>query len=838
MIPHNLLLSVEKPARYIGNEINMVRKNPEETDIRFAFCFPDVYEIGMSHLGLQILYYFLNRRKDTYCERCFAPWLDMEKVLRENNMPLSSLETGTSLTAFDIVGFTLQYELSYTNIINMLELAGIPILSADRTDEHPIICAGGPCAYNPEPLADIIDFFYIGEGEVSYDEILDIYKENKKNGGTRDMFLRKILSVKGVYVPKFYEVTYENDKISSFEPTISEAPKTIKKVMVEDIAQVFYPEELLVPLTETVHDRVSLEVFRGCVRGCRFCQAGYIYRPYREKPAERLLELAGKLLETSGHEEISLVSLSTGDYSEFKELTENILDTFKDQRVNISLPSLRIDAFSLELMGRVQEVRKSSLTFAPEAGTQRLRDVINKGITEQEILSGCKLAFEGGWNRVKLYFLMGLPTETDEDLLGIVKLSEDIVKQYYTTKSKRPLSVVVSVSCLVPKPFTPFQWEAQNTVEEYSAKQSLIKRNFTKKQIKFIYSHPNMSILECVISRGDRRVTRALIKAWEKGARFDGWTEHFSFELWQEAFKECGLEFDVYTSGKALDEILPWDHIDIGVGKEFLKAELQRAKNVEITGNCREKCSACGLEELKLCRKDKQPKTGTMPVIIPKEQKEKSLQLIKLKFNKLGKMRYIGHLDLQTLFQRAIKRAGLPIEYSQGFNPHQIISFALPLAVGMGSECEYVNIQLNEETDLKHIVESLNSVLPEGLTITEANLLPSNKKAPSVTAATYKIQLPSVSAEELKSVTAEILSQEEILVERKTKTKTSTVNIREHIKNLSVTGTDETPELQATLSAGSQNNLKPQLLVEEIYRRLNKECNHNHIDYLRTELFF
>ncbi len=834
MIPHNLLLTVEKPARYIGNEINMIRKNPEDIEIRFAFCFPDVYEIGMSHLGLQILYYFLNRRKDTYCERCFAPWLDMEKVLRDNKMPLSTLETGTALNDFDFVGFTLQYELSYTNIINMLELGGIPILAADRTEEHPIICAGGPCAYNPEPLADIIDFFYIGEGEVSYDEILDMYKEHKNNGGTRDMFLRKLLKVKGIYVPKFYEVTYENNKINSFMPTIEDAPKTIKKVMVEDIANVFYPENLLVPLTETVHDRVSLEVFRGCVRGCRFCQAGYIYRPYREKPAERLLELAGKLVETSGHEEISLVSLSTGDYSEFKELTENILDTFKDQRVNISLPSLRIDAFSLELMGRVQEVRKSSLTFAPEAGTQRLRDVINKGITEQEILSGCKLAFEGGWNRVKLYFLMGLPTETDEDLLGIVKLSEDIVKQYYTTKSKRPLSVVVSVSCLVPKPFTPFQWERQNSAEEYAAKQELIKKNFSKKQIKFIYSHPNMSILECVISRGDRRVTRALIKAWEKGARFDGWTEHFSFERWQEAFDECGLSFDIYTSGKALDEILPWDHINIGVGKDFLISEYQRAINEQVTGNCREKCSACGLEELKLCRKDKAQKATPIPIKTVKEQKEKSLQLLRLKFTKLGKMRYIGHLDLQTLFQRAIKRAGLPIEYSQGFNPHQIISFALPLAVGMGSECEFVNILLNEERDLQLVIDSLNTALPEGLRVLEAEILTSNKKAPSVTAATYKITLPSVSTDELKSVTAEILNREEIMVERKTKTKTSTVNIREHIKKIAVSEN----QLMATLSAGSQNNLKPQLLVEEIYRRLNKEYNQNQPDYIRTELFF
>lgn len=594
-----ILLQVEKPGRYIGNEINMIIKDKEKIDIRFAFCFPDLYEVGMSHLGLQILYYFLNQRHDTYCERCFAPWYDMEEKMRENNIPLFSLETQDSLRNFDFVGFTLQYEMSFTNIINMLDLAGIPIWSNERKESDPIIIAGGPCAYNPEPLADIIDIFYIGEGEVNYNELLDLYKKHKKNNSKKYDFFKDAVKIDGIYVPKFYDILYkENGEIESININTKEAPEVIKKVIVKDMDNVFYPEKQLVPLIETVHDRVTLEVFRGCIRGCRFCQAGYVYRPVREKEYNRLIEKSKSLVANSGHEEISLTSLSTGDYTQFKELAQGLIDNFSKDSINIALPSLRIDAFSIELMQKIQEVRKSSLTFAPEAGTQRLRDVINKGITEKEILSGCMLAFEGGWNRVKLYFMVGLPTETEEDLIGIVNLAEKIVEKYYEMpkeKRTKQLSVVVSSSCFVPKPFTPFQWKSQDSCNNFMEKQKLIKTNFKKKQIKFNYHEPELSSIEGVIARGDRKIGKLIVKAWELGAKFDGWNEHFKYDIWLEAFKQTGLNKEFYANRKRnYDEILPWDHISIGIPKKFFIDEMEKAKREEITLNCRTKCANCG----------------------------------------------------------------------------------------------------------------------------------------------------------------------------------------------------------------------------------------------------
>lgn len=599
MIPDEILLKVEKPARYIGNEINMVKKNPEKVLIRYAFCFPDVYEVGMSHLGTEILYYFLNEREDTYCERVFAPWIDMEEIMREKNYPLFALETLDPVTNFDFLGFTLQYEMSFTNIVNMLELANIPIFSEDRKDDFPIIMAGGPCAYNPEPLADIVDFFYIGEGEKYLNEILDIYKENKALGLTKNDFLEKILEIPCVYVPKFYHVTYkENGEIEDFYPINPKAPKEIRKEIVDNVDEEFFPEKQLVPLIEVVHDRVTLEVFRGCIRGCRFCQAGYVYRPVREKKAETLLEQSKSLVKNSGHEEISLVSLSTGDYSEFKNLAESLLDEYKDKNVNISLPSLRIDAFSLDLMEKVQAVRKSGLTFAPEAGTQRLRDVINKGITEEEILEGSRLAFSGGWSRVKLYFMIGLPTETEEDILGIARLAEKIVEVFYSlpkAQRKGDVNVVLSTSCFVPKPFTPFEWYGQDSLESFTNKQKLLKSSIKNKHIRYNYHDAELSFLEAVIARGDRKLSKVIVRAQKLGCKFDGWSELFNYELWLKAFEEEGIDPHFYANRqREYSEKLPWDHITIGVNKEFFIDEMEKSKNEAITLNCREKCSNCG----------------------------------------------------------------------------------------------------------------------------------------------------------------------------------------------------------------------------------------------------
>lgn len=598
-ISDEILQSVEKPSRYVGNEWNSVRKDVNEIGIRFAFCFPDVYEVGMSHLGMRILYHLLNERNDTYCERVFAPWIDMEAKMRQNSIPLFALETHDPIKTFDFVGFTLQYEMSYTNIVNMLDLAGIPIYSVQRTAEHPFVCAGGPCAYNPEPLADIVDFFTLGEGEEVINEIMDAYLLWKDQGKSREDFLESIVHIEGVYIPQFYEVEYNSDNtVHGILPKKKEYPGKVKKRIIKDLDQTFFPERMIVPFTDIVHDRIMLELFRGCIRGCRFCQAGFIYRPVRERTPEKLLDLAKKLENNTGYEEISLTSLSTSDYTKLSHLTDELILEMAPKKVNLSLPSLRIDSFSIDLMEKAQKVRKSGLTFAPEAGSQRLRNVINKGVTEEDLFNSVTTAFQGGWSGVKLYFMLGLPTENYEDIEGIADLADKVVGAYMDVpKEKRGkgLKITVSTSSFVPKPFTPFQWEAQDSIEVLREKQRFLNGIIKRKYISYDWHESELSFLESVFARGDRRTGKVLVKAWEKGCKFDGWGEHFRFKNWMEAFQECDVDPLFYSRRKReYDEVFPWDHIDIGVSKKFLIKENEKAYKEELTSNCRVDCSACG----------------------------------------------------------------------------------------------------------------------------------------------------------------------------------------------------------------------------------------------------
>ena len=598
-----ILLSIQQPARYIGGEVNTVNKDPEKVDIRFAMCFPDVYEIGMSHLGMQILYDMFNRREDIYCERVYSPWTDLDKIMREKKIPLFALESQDPVRDFDFFGITLQYEMSYTNILQVLDLAQIPLHAADRTESDPIVIGGGPCAYNPEPLADFFDMFYIGEGETVYFELMDRYKENKKQGRSRREFLEQAAEIEGIYIPAFYDVEYHEDgTIKSFRPNNSHAKETITKQLVVNMDDAYYIETPVVPFIKATQDRVVLEIQRGCIRGCRFCQAGNVYRPLREHSLEYLKDYAYKMLKSTGHEEISLSSLSSSDYTYLEGLVNFLIDEFKGQGVNISLPSLRIDAFSLDVMSKVQDVKKSSLTFAPEAGSQRLRDVINKGLTEEVILQGANDAFHGGWNRVKLYFMLGLPTETKEDMEGIAELSEKVAEIYYEIpKEERngKVNVVASSSFFVPKPFTPFQWARMCTKEEFIERAYIVKDKFrqmkNQKSLKYNYHEADLTVLEGVLARGDRKTGALIEEAYKNGAIYDSWSEYFDNRIWMKAFETCGLSVDFYTTReRSLDEVFPWDFIDAGVSKEFLKREWLNAIDEKLTPNCRQRCSACG----------------------------------------------------------------------------------------------------------------------------------------------------------------------------------------------------------------------------------------------------
>ena len=600
-ITDDILCKVEKPSRYVGGELNQVIKNPEDVNIRFAFCFPDVYEVGMSHLGTRILYHTINERKDTYCERVFTPWPDMEGLMRENNIKLFSLETKTSLDKFDMLGFTLQYEMSYTNILNMLDMSGITIRASERGEDEPIIMAGGPCAYNPEPLYDIVDFFEIGEGEEMMNDVLEVYARHKANGKVnKKEFLREISKIGGIYVPSLYDVTYNEDgTIKEFKPKYEDVPAKVKKRIVNDFDSVAFPDEMIVPYTEIVHDRVVLETARGCTNGCRFCQAGMIYRPVREKTTNTLLEQARKALKATGYNEVSLASLSICDYSNIQNLISSLILEHEGDKVGIALPSIRVDAFSVDLIKEIQKVRKTGLTFAPEAGSQRMRDIINKGLTEERILEAAKSAFESGWSTIKLYFILGLPYETTEDAAGIGELAEKMADVYFGIPKNvrnKGLKITVSTSILVPKPFTPFQWAPMARPEIVDERIKAVRGAIKSRSIVYNYHEQETSFMEAVFARGDRRTCDVLIKAFEKGAKFDGWSEYFNMDIWNEAMSECNLDPDFYVyRDRSYEEILPWDFIDIGVNRKYLERENEKAKKAELTKNCLEGCTGCGI---------------------------------------------------------------------------------------------------------------------------------------------------------------------------------------------------------------------------------------------------
>ena len=597
-----ILQYVQKPARYVGGELNSVIKDANKVDIRYAFCFPDIYEIGMSHLGMKILYGLVNEREDAWCERVFAPDIDMEEQMRKHNVPLFALESGDYIKDFDIIGFTLMYELCYTNVLNMLDLAGIPLFSKDRTELAPIICVGGPCACNPEPIADFVDIVFLGDGEESTTAVIDLLKECKKNGASKQEFLLKAKDITGVYVPSFYKDSYNDDGTLKELVPINDAPEKVKKSIVSDMNKCYYPKEFVVPFISIVHDRAVEEIFRGCIRGCRFCQAGFIYRPIREKSVETINAQSKALIESTGYDELSLCSLSTSDHSQVNEMLTSLIDWTVKDKINLSLPSLRVDNFSDELVDKLNKVRKSGLTFAPEAGTQRLRDVINKNVTEEEVIKTCTKAFDNGWTTVKLYFMMGLPTETMEDIEGIANLGMEVVHAFYKNPNLQKgtgLQVNVSCSSFIPKPFTPFQWEPEDTMESLKAKQKHLLESIPSKKINVSYHETPTSLLEGVLARGDRRLSAVLYSAYKKGCKFDSWDEHFKFDAWMEAFEENNLDPYFYTHRRReFSEVLPWDHLDYGISRKFLELENIKAHENKTTPHCRIQCAGCGANKL------------------------------------------------------------------------------------------------------------------------------------------------------------------------------------------------------------------------------------------------
>ena len=741
-IPNDILQKVTKPTRYTGGEFNSVLKDWDSVGCRMVLALPDVYEVGMSNLGLSILYGIMNRRGDTLCERVYAAWIDMEKEMRAKNIPLFSLESKHAVKDFEFLGFSLQYEMIFSNVLNMLDLAGINLHAAARSDDEPFVIGGGPCVYNVEPMADFFDFFVIGEGEEILGEVVEKFIEWKNGGkvGGRRGFLKKLLNVQGIYVPSFYEPIYDGENFIGLK-VLEGAPKIIYKRVVKNMNEVATVEKLIVPFIDIVHNRAMLELFRGCSRGCRFCQAGMCYRPARERTVENLKETARRLIDVSGYDEMSLTSLSSADYSCLNRLVEELRADFKNEKVSFSLPSLRIDSFSIELADKMQSVRKSGLTFAPEAGTQRLRDVINKNVTEENLLEACGAAFEKGWKTIKLYFMMGLPTETDEDIAGIADLAQKVANLYRQIKKRRDVKITVSVSCFVPKPFTPFQWYGQISLEEFMRRQKLLKSLITDKAITYNYHDAKLSVLEGAIARGDRRLCKVIETAWRNGAKFDGWSDLFKFDIWAAAFESCGVDMKYFSERtRNIYEPLAWDHTSPGVNKSFLISELEKSEIGKTTRDCRRtSCTGCGVcMNLGVNVIDYAKNSEN----ISTEKNNKSLLpnascLLPTKYRaqirKGSEIAFLSHLEYMNVFMSALLRSKLPAAYSEGFNPHLKVSFATALGVGITSDCEYVDFELSQNIRSNEVMARLNSQLPKGSELVRIRKI--NGKVPALSAA-------------------------------------------------------------------------------------------------------
>ena len=854
----SVLKSVTKPGRYAGGEYGQIIKNVKDIKARFAFCFPDTYEIGMSNLGVRLLYGALNEHPDIWCERVYTPWVDMQEQMREHDIPLVALESGDPLSCFDFVAFTLQYEMSYTNVLKMLELAQIPLRSKDRAEDAPLIIGGGPCAYNPEPIADFFDLFNIGEGEDMLPAIVRLYIRMKEEGRyTRQAFLHEAAkTIPGVYVPSLYNVTYHEDgTIQAYTPVYDDIPRQVTKQIIKNLDKVYFPDKVVMPYIETVHDRIMLEVYRGCIRGCRFCQAGMIYRPVREKSPDVLNEQAKKLFDTTGYEEISLSSLSISDYTELEPLCDKLLSWTDNNMVSLSLPSLRVDSFNKELMGRIESVRSSSLTFAPEAGTQRLRDVINKNVREEDVLRAVQVAFDAKKNAVKLYFMNGLPTETLEDLDGIAALADKVAEAYYQNPNRnrsRQVQVTISVSCFIPKPFTPFQWEAQDTMEMLAEKQEYLKTKITNRHVRYQHHDAKVSRIEAVLARGDRKLADALELACREGFCFDAWDEYFDYDKWMDVFERSGVDPAFYANRAfGLDEILPWDIIDCGVSKEFFLRERAKAYEAATTPNCRQSCSGCDANKLGGVRavcpgcKEMQNSVPTEQTTVPNRNDYPPLETpktVRIMFRKVGDLQYISHLDLQRTIARVLVRAKIPMWYTKGFNPHAKVTFGLPLSVGTESECEFIDLRIDRDITPTQVKEQLNRELTDEMQILEA--YEPTSKFQDIAWAKYEIHLhaPDLCEETAKKLEA-LYTTAPLFMTKKTKAGDKEIDIIPMIRKIKAVYNPERSgeiRISAILSAGSHEHLNPEFLIKAAKDHLgilSKDPMQERYTILRTHVY-